>query len=340
MNYPGGLIQDVLSSFSSDPSVPATSIRQVFESALVAPYLSYFNRPHKKFRRQMVEAGFHLFLKDDEENVPSLEEMGLFIEEIHLGSLIVDDIQDGSMKRRGELTLHRQIGLPLSLNFGNWLYFRALRRIALLNVTDSVRSRILDSVTWHLEKAHWGQALDLGSSIEKLPNDDLVLLVEESLRLKSGCLMALALEIGAHLSQAHFEWDKLRDFGMTLGSCLQKLDDIGNAISNDEKELEDLYLMRPNYLYVLAAEELSSADQEHWRQQLAIFREAPHQLSRDRLKEFLFERGIISIGKAKVSAQLDRLLENMLRELTVTKENKGFQLLQQICERLKNAYTK
>ncbi len=42
---------------------------------------------------------------------------------LHLGSLIVDDIEDGSPIRRGGPALHLQIGTPLALNAGNWLYF-------------------------------------------------------------------------------------------------------------------------------------------------------------------------------------------------------------------------
>src|SRR5512142_2931568 len=45
------------------------------------------------------------------------------VEGLHLGSLIIDDIEDESSTRRGGPTLHRQIGVPNALNAGNWLYF-------------------------------------------------------------------------------------------------------------------------------------------------------------------------------------------------------------------------
>ena len=38
------------------------------------------------------------------------------IELLHAGSLIIDDIEDGSDTRRGRATLHREVGVPLALN--------------------------------------------------------------------------------------------------------------------------------------------------------------------------------------------------------------------------------
>jgi hypothetical protein len=45
------------------------------------------------------------------------------VEFIHAGSLVVEDIEDGSRIRRGRVALHVRYGMPVALNAGNWLYF-------------------------------------------------------------------------------------------------------------------------------------------------------------------------------------------------------------------------
>ncbi len=48
-------------------------------------------------------------------------ELPAVVELLHAGSLVVDDIEDGSDERRGAPALHHLVGTPLALNTGNWL---------------------------------------------------------------------------------------------------------------------------------------------------------------------------------------------------------------------------
>ena len=52
-----------------------------------------------------------------------------FVELLHAGTLVIDDIEDRSQLRRGQPTLHRVVGTPLAINTGNWMYFYALEKI-------------------------------------------------------------------------------------------------------------------------------------------------------------------------------------------------------------------
>ena len=66
------------------------------------------------------------------------------VEIIHAGSLIVDDIEDGSTQRRGAPCRPPAYGVPLALNGANWMYFWRAGdgRRRLEPATPPVRDRI------------------------------------------------------------------------------------------------------------------------------------------------------------------------------------------------------
>ena len=71
---------------------------------------------------RLVELGWEL--AEAPGTAPS--DLAHMVELLHAGSMIVDDIEDGSQRRRGEPALHVLHGVPLALNTGNLLYFLPL----------------------------------------------------------------------------------------------------------------------------------------------------------------------------------------------------------------------
>lgn len=49
---------------------------------------------------------------------------------VHNASLIVDDIEDNSEKRRGEPCLHKKYGVDVSINAGNYLMIAPITKIS------------------------------------------------------------------------------------------------------------------------------------------------------------------------------------------------------------------
>ena len=47
---------------------------------------------------------------------------------IHNASLIIDDIQDGSEKRRGEICTYKKFGTDVAINAGNFLYMAPMQK--------------------------------------------------------------------------------------------------------------------------------------------------------------------------------------------------------------------
>lgn len=61
-------------------------------------------------------------IEDFEKNKDIYFSCGL-AEIIHNGSLMIDDIEDGSEKRRGDLCTYKKYGVDTAINAGNFMYF-------------------------------------------------------------------------------------------------------------------------------------------------------------------------------------------------------------------------
>ena len=81
---------------------------------------------------------------------------------VHNGSVIIDDIEDASLIRRGEPTVHVRYGVPAAINAGNLLYFLPLLTIAETpELSIAQREAIYRIVFERFIQAHFGQAQDL-----------------------------------------------------------------------------------------------------------------------------------------------------------------------------------
>lgn len=223
-------------------------------AALKEPVDEFLARPKKEFRGELVRIGFSCYSLGES---PEIFESGVSIlaqmlEWIHAGSLIVDDIQDDSLERRGYLCLHRIYGMPCALNAANWMYFEALKFVHELSVGDSTKLKILQLTHFAMADAHLGQALDLRAHMLRVPREDIFDIGMRSHELKSGALAALALQVGALLADEQVNVGKLGELGRALGASLQRFDDLGNLQLNSRnpKALEDLRLGRPSWVWM------------------------------------------------------------------------------------------
>jgi len=67
-------------------------------------------------------------LENYEENKDIYYACGL-TELVHNASLIIDDIEDNSTKRRGDLCLHKKVGIDVAINAGNYLMTAPITKI-------------------------------------------------------------------------------------------------------------------------------------------------------------------------------------------------------------------
>ena len=236
------------------------------EHAIIGPIWSMMDRGGKGWRSTWLTICCHALGQDNFD--PRVREFLPVIELLHTGSLIIDDIQDGSPLRRGQAALHTQVGTDLAINAGNFLYFLPLIIIREARwLTDTQRAEIYDTVTNGLRQGHLGQALDLMWSKGRYDMEAKIEAFErtreqllEQYRLKSGCQLEAIARIAGIITRAPESLvAPLADYSRTFGIVFQIVDDLIDLQEGREKlgktEGEDLRNGKLNMalLYALSA---------------------------------------------------------------------------------------
>lgn len=299
----------------------SSKIGDLIKQALLRPVCEFIERPKKNVRGNLTEIGFQLASANlkkqmsSEEKVLCLKASGI-IEGVHAGSLIVDDIEDRSHFRRGKPTLHTTYGTAVALNAGNWLYFWPMKKIRELEIDEAKELQIYRLFHETFLRAHYGQALDVGTAIDRLSQDQVRDVCMATLELKSGSLMALALQFGAILAGITPEQQSILDhFGHRLGIVLQMLDDIHNfslqvdSHSGMSKRHEDLYLRRPTWIWAVAAQNYSAKSYQE-------FIRAVHLLPKEEaLNQWINSSGIVPLAQKSVQDELKNALKKLRHSL-------------------------
>ena len=227
--------------------------------ALYAPVREFLGRPGKQFRGEVLNLFYELGTRKD---APP-EELAVAVEALHAGSLVIDDIEDGSSERRGAPSLHRLCGTPVAINAGNWLYFWPFRLLEQSPLSDEAKSKAHRLTTQVLLECHYGQALDLSVRMNELGQAEVPQFVRALTRLKTGSLVGLSAGLGALAGDASDEVGALAvQAGRELGIGLQMLNDLV-ALGDDEgfaKGYEDLRSDRPTWVWSELATSLDSED--------------------------------------------------------------------------------
>uniref|UniRef100_A0A5K3EUX4 Geranylgeranyl pyrophosphate synthase n=1 Tax=Mesocestoides corti TaxID=53468 RepID=A0A5K3EUX4_MESCO len=122
------------------------------DDVILAPFIYLTNNSGKGLRRNLIKA-FNWWLNIEQEK---LEILGDVIETLHNASLVIDDIEDGSHRRRGKPAAHMLFGVPLSINAANYAYFIALEKALTLGHVD-----VPKIFTEQMLDLHRGQGLDI-----------------------------------------------------------------------------------------------------------------------------------------------------------------------------------
>lgn len=227
-----------------------------WEKALIGPARDILSRSGKGVRAKLLEHAWHL-AGGAPAGPPDV--LPVLIELLHVGSLVIDDIEDDSAMRRGAPALHRRVGVPVAINTANWLYFLSLTLLFRIELDDTARLALYEDISLGLLRCHKGQALDLTVDITRVPKQQVPALVARSTRLKTGSLMEMAAMIGAHGAGADQPVvAALAAFGADYGVGLQMIDDWSglNSPKRLEKGIEDIRHARPTWPWAWLAETL------------------------------------------------------------------------------------
>jgi len=155
---------------------------------------------------------------------------------MHVGSLIVDDVQDKSTTRRGGPTAHMIYGDAQAINSGTAGYFIGIHLLDSDRVSDADQIRIYELYFEALRSGHAGQAIDIDGFERMMPevvkSGDSTLLEERVCavhRLKTaapaGCLARMGAIAGGGTDA---QMEALGLFFEDLGLAFQIIDDVLN----------------------------------------------------------------------------------------------------------------
>jgi geranylgeranyl diphosphate synthase, type II len=143
--------------------------------------------------------------------------------------LIHDDIEDNSLKRRGEACLHKKYGLGEALNAGDMLHM-IMWRVLFDNkeiLGDELTFRIIRELNTVLMRTALGQGVEMdwvASSKLEVTEDDWLFIADGKTAYYS---IVAPLRLGAMIAGAsNDELNKLTHFGLYLGRCFQLVDDL------------------------------------------------------------------------------------------------------------------
>jgi geranylgeranyl pyrophosphate synthase/predicted secreted hydrolase len=155
---------------------------------------------------------------------------------MHVGSLIVDDVQDRSDVRRGGPTVHKIYGDAHAINAGTASYFMGQKLLASDKVSYADRLRLYDLYFEALRAGHAGQALDIegfddvvDDAVERADGESLEHRILAIHRLKTAAPAAALARMGALVGGGtQQQIDAVGDFFEGLGLAFQIIDDVLN----------------------------------------------------------------------------------------------------------------
>ncbi|MDB5281083.1 MAG: hypothetical protein JWO06_158, partial [Bacteroidota bacterium] len=193
---------------------------------------------------------------------------------MHVGSLMVDDVQDGSKVRRGGPAAHLMFGEPTAINSGTAAYF--LGQICIYRAKDAIEKKI-QVYNWYFEAmraSHSGQAMDIYGLDYMIPgalkSDSTARLLAKRViathRLKSAAPASYLAQIGALIGDGTPEQIAgLGNYFETLGISFQIIDDTLNLKGFKDHlktKAEDLTAGKITYPVAKAMAVLSKPDRK------------------------------------------------------------------------------
>ncbi|CAG0902434.1 unnamed protein product [Cyprideis torosa] len=238
-----GKLCNGISSIDSE-EVPGECSVEAMDKKILQPYSYICDTPGKDFRPKLAQA-FNFWLRIPEDKLKGIEEV---VQMLHNASLLIDDIEDSSVLRRGLPVAHSIYGVPLTINAANLVYFLALEKVIKLNhpeATTIFAEQIIE--------LHRGQGMEI------YWRDSYICPTEEEyfegVKRKTGGLFGLAIRLMQLFSVERHRSDFTNLINI-LGLYFQIRDDYVNLCSAEYAEkksfCEDLTEGKFNYCIVHA----------------------------------------------------------------------------------------
>ncbi|KAB7507328.1 UNVERIFIED_CONTAM: hypothetical protein RMT77_013380 [Armadillidium vulgare] len=200
------------------------------EKILLSPFNYILQVPGKMVRGKLAHA-INYWMKIPENKLQAILEIILML---HNGSLLIDDIQDNSILRRGIPVAHNIYGVPLTINAANHVYFLGLQKTLALEhpqATNVFCEQLLELHRGQGMEIYWRDSFTCPSESD----------YKKMTIRKTGGLFGLAIRLMQLFSDCKHEFKDLTD---KLGLYFQIRDDYANLClkeySDNKSFCEDL----------------------------------------------------------------------------------------------------
>lgn len=253
--------------------------------------------------------------------------VSVLAELIHTGLLIVDDVEDGSLLRRGDECIHLRYGQDVAINAANAIYFLPITMIASHpSLSDAQKLEAYRIISEQFVRGHFGQALDLywsrnmdDNHLDEWLSDSLGPKILQMYDLKTAAPIEGLARIAAVLAEVG---DDARDscvaFARTFGVAFQIVDDIHNFSDSPKwrKQCgEDLAEGKLTYVMYRAIGMLPSAESGRLRQILGSDEERCDETALGEGIELIRSSGSLNECRREAQTMFSRSWDTFTREI-------------------------
>ena len=244
--------------------------KEMYIDTLIRPIREITDRGGKSWRSYAVIACCDVVGGNSQDAIDwlALPEM------MHVGSLMVDDVQDGSLVRRGGPAAHVVHGQATAINSGTAAYFIGQICIYDLDMHFEEKVKVYNLYFEAMRASHSGQAMDINGLDYMMPaalkDDKVAKLLSKRViathRLKSAAPASYLAQIGALVGSASQEQiTGLGDYYEKLGIAFQIIDDTLNLKGfkdNLKTKAEDITAGKITYPIAVAMAYLDKKDRK------------------------------------------------------------------------------
>lgn len=199
---------------------------EALNKAIAEPVWEFLDRGGKRWRPAL----FLLICEALGKNPKDFLDFAIIPEVVHNGTLMVDDVEDGSELRRGKPCTYRLFGIDIAINAGNAMYFLPLITV-IKNKNGLSRektNRIYEIYIQEMINLSLGQAMDIAwhrglANADKITEKHYL----QMCAYKTGTLARMAARMAAVFADADEELvEKLGKFAEAVGVAFQMQDDV------------------------------------------------------------------------------------------------------------------
>jgi len=204
--------------------------------AIAEPLWEFLDRGGKRWRPVLFLLACEALGRDSKE----LLDFAIIPEIIHNGTIIADDIEDGSEFRRGKPCTYKLFGIDITINVTNIMYYLPL--LPLIKNKDKLSPQKMNKTyeiyVQEMINIGFGQAMDIAwhrglADANRIKEGQYL----QMCAYKTGTLARMAAKMAAVLCDASDEVvEKLGKFAEAIGVAFQIQDDILNLVGEDFAE--------------------------------------------------------------------------------------------------------